>query len=144
MMTDQMVDGHTGGQASANHHGAPAGHRHGPNHHGNGKHQSSGQHQSSNQHGNPPSKAAAKRRRSKAQKAKRLDIWRPVPPLEDPEPIVPSDDPATLIRSLGPPPLQGQGAVSEHYLAAVVERAAGLATALAATGGLLAEADDGD
>jgi hypothetical protein len=45
------------------------------------------------------------------------------------------------LRSLGDPPLQGQGAAAGHYLAAVVERAAGLALALAATGGLLAEAD---
>ena len=51
-------------------------------------------------------------------------------------------DPTALLRSLGDPPLQGQGAVAEHYLAAVVERAAGLATALAATAGLLAEPDD--
>ena len=39
--------------------------------------------------------------------------------------------PTALLRSLGDPPLQGQGAAAEHYLAAVVERAAGLATALA-------------
>jgi len=39
---------------------------------------------------------------------------------------------------LGDPPLQGQNAVAQHYLGAVVERAAGLATALAAAAGLLA------
>ena len=59
----------------------------------------------------------------------------------DPEPIIPAADPTALLRSLGDPPLQGQGAVAEHYLAAVVERAAGLATALAATAGLLADPD---
>ena len=32
--------------------------------------------------------------------------------------------PPRSLRSLGDPPLQGQGAVAEHYLAAVVERAA--------------------
>jgi hypothetical protein len=32
--------------------------------------------------------------------------------------------------------------VAKHYLAAVIERAAGLATALAATGGLLASPED--
>ena len=72
------------------------------------------------------------------QKSKRPDLWRPVPQLADPAPITPSDDPTALIRSLGDPPLQGQGAVAEHYLAAVVERAAGLATALAVAAGLLA------
>jgi hypothetical protein len=77
-------------------------------------------------------------------KAKRPDLWRPVPQLADPEPIVPAPDPTALLRSLGDPPLQGQGAVAEHYLAAVVERAAGLATALAVAAGLLADNDPED
>jgi hypothetical protein len=47
-----------------------------------------------------------------------------------------------LLRSLGDPPLPGQGAAAEHYLAVVVERAAGLAVALAATAGLLAVPED--
>ena len=38
----------------------------------------------------------------------------------------------------------GQGAVAEHYMGAVVDRAAALATALAAAADLLAEADDED
>ena len=76
------------------------------------------------------------------QRAKRPDLWRPVPQLADPAPIDPAEDPTALVRSLGDPPLQGQGAVAEHYLAAVVERAAGLATALAVAAGLLAAPDD--
>lgn len=79
------------------------------------------------------------RRRRPAPKSKRLDLWRPVPQLADPALIAPASDPTLMMRSLGDPPLQGQAAVGEHYLAAVVERAAGLATALAAAGGLLAE-----
>jgi len=71
-----------------------------------------------------------------------VDLWRPVPQLPEPAPIVPASDPSAIIRSLGDPPLLGQAAVAEHYLAAVVERAAGLATALAAAGGLLAPPDD--
>jgi hypothetical protein len=43
------------------------------------------------------------------------------------------------VRSLGDPPLAGQGAVAEHYLGAVLDRAAALATALAAAAGLLAD-----
>lgn len=82
--------------------------------------------------------------RRRPAKPKRVDLWRPVPQLPDPEPIVPAVEPTTLLRSLGDPPLQGQGAVAEHYLAAVVERAAGLATALAAAAGLLDDADDED
>ena len=81
------------------------------------------------------------RRRRSGQKAKRADLWRPVPQLAEPDPIVPAPDPTALLRSLGDPPLHGQGAVAEHYLAAVVERAAGLATALAVAAGLLADAD---
>ena len=105
--------------------------------------------------GQPRSKSQQRRRRKaggsgnsggnqgaqhgQATKAKRPDLWRPVPQLADPEPIVPAPDPTALLRSLGDPPLQGQGAVAEHYLAAVVERAAGLATALAVAAGLLAD-----
>ena len=74
---------------------------------------------------------------------KSVDLWRPVPKLPEPERIVPVSDPTAVLRSLGDPPLQGQGAVAEHYLAAVVERAAGLATALAVAADLLARpADD--
>ena len=88
---------------------------------------------------NPP---GARRRRG--HKAKQADLWRPVPHLSEPEPIIPVRDPTALLRSLGDVPLQGQGAVAEHHLAAVVERASGLATALAAAAGLLGEADDGE
>jgi hypothetical protein len=71
-------------------------------------------------------------------------LWRQVPPADDPEPITLATDPAALIRSLGAPPLRGQGAAAEHYLTAVVERAAALATALAASAGLLAATDNGE
>ena len=69
-----------------------------------------------------------------------VDMWRPVPPLPPAEKVSPAPDPTALIRSLGDPPLRFHEA--DHYLAAVVERAAGLAAALAASGGLLAPADD--
>ena len=87
----------------------------------------------------PRKKTASRRRRSGAKKggANGGDLWRAVPAVPPPAPIVPADRPSALVRSLGDPPLQGQGAVAEHYLAAVVERAAGLAAALAAAGGLL-------
>lgn len=91
---------------------------------------------------NPPRRKQPQSRRRRQNKA-RGDLWRAVPPLPDPQPIEPVRDPTALLRSLGDPPLQGQGAVGTHYLAAVVERAAGLATALAAAAGLLsAPADD--
>ena len=68
---------------------------------------------------------------------RRVDLWRPVPALEEPASIVPAPDPTALLRSLGDPPLQGQGAVAGHYLAAVVEEAARVATAIAAVSGVL-------
>ena len=83
-----------------------------------------------------------KRRRRSGGGAKprqQVDLWHLVPALPDPEPIVPTTEPRMLIRSLGDPPLAGQGAVAEHYMGAVVDRAAGLATALAAAAGLLGE-----
>jgi hypothetical protein len=69
-----------------------------------------------------------------------VDMWRPVPPLPPAEKVAPAPDPTALIRSLGDPPLRFHEA--DHYLAAVVERAAGLAAALAASGGLLAPSED--
>jgi len=88
-----------------------------------------------------PRKRSSNRRRG-GQKPKPVDLWRPVPQLAPPEPIHQASDPTALLRSLGDPPLQGQGAVAEHYLGAVVERAAGLAAALAAAAGLLAADPD--
>ena len=82
----------------------------------------------------------ARRRQSQRQKA--VDLWRPVPQLPEPEPIAPASDATALLRSLGDPPLHGQGAVAEHYLAAVVERAAVLAGALATAGGLAGTAEE--
>jgi hypothetical protein len=76
-------------------------------------------------------------RRRRGRKPRPFDLWRPVPQLPEPVPIRPTPEPTALLRSLGDPPLQGQGAVAEHYIAAVVERAAGLAMALAAAGDLL-------
>ncbi len=77
-----------------------------------------------------------------AAKPRQADLWQPVPALPDPEPITPATDPRVLLRSLGDPPLSGQGAVAEHYMGAVIDRAAALATALAAAAGLLTEPDD--
>ena len=66
-----------------------------------------------------------------------VDLWKAVPLLPEPEPIRLAADSTALVRSLGAPPLPGQRAVADHYLAAVVERAAGLAVALAAAADLL-------
>ena len=95
------------------------------------------QHQNQNQNQGQRSN----RRNRNRNRPPRIDIWRPVPRLPEPEKITPAPDPTAVLRSLGDPPLPGQGQVAEHYLAAVVERAAVVATALAASAGLLAEKD---
>jgi hypothetical protein len=53
-----------------------------------------------------------------------------------------ADAPTTMVQSLGPPPLAGSGQLAEHYFAAVYDRASGLASALAATAGLLDLGDE--
>ncbi len=50
-------------------------------------------------------------------------------------------DPTLLLRSLGDPPLMGKSTIAGHYIATVIERAAGLASALAASADLLATPD---
>jgi hypothetical protein len=52
-----------------------------------------------------------------------------------PEPIRAAQHPTALIQSLGPPPLPN-GAIAEHYFEVIYERAAAIATALAASAGL--------
>jgi hypothetical protein len=89
-------------------------------------------------------KRSSQRKRGGGGKNKPVDIWRPVPPLPEPEPIVPATDPTALLRSIGAPPLRARSDMAEAYLVAVAERAAGLATALAAAADLLAEPDVDD
>jgi hypothetical protein len=86
--------------------------------------------------------APKKPRRNVRGRNPRTELWRSVPPAPEPEPIRPAVDPTALVRSLGPPPLPGQTAYAEHYLAAVVERAAAMAGAVAAAAGVIAEQDD--
>jgi hypothetical protein len=73
-----------------------------------------------------------------------VDLWRRVPDLEPVDPILPVDEAAAtaMLRSLGAPPLPGQGQASELLLdlSKVVYRASQLATALADAAGIL---DDG-
>ena len=90
-------------------------------------------------------------RRSRSQGRKPADrqprpseLWRAVPEPPPADEIRPAVDPTALLRSLGPPPLTGQGATAEHYLAAVVGRAGNLAAALAAAGELLADTNADD
>jgi hypothetical protein len=86
-------------------------------------------------------KRAPQRKRGGGGKAKPVDMWRPVPPLPEPEPIVPATDPTALLRSIGAPPLRARSDMAEGYLLVVADRAAKLAQALASAAGLLAEPD---
>lgn len=94
-----------------------------------------------------PSSAGGNRRRSgnrrrRSGQVKRVELWRAVPELPEPEPVEPVKDASAVLRSLDTPPLPGQAVVAMHRFAAVAVEAAKTATALAAAGGLLA--DDGD
>jgi len=82
------------------------------------------------------------RRRTGSGGGRPNDLWRQTPALDFPQPIIPAKDPAAVLRSLGTPPLQGHGALVDYYLATVVERAAGVAAALAATAGVLGTLDE--
>jgi hypothetical protein len=89
----------------------------------------------------------ASRSQSRRRKAPGRDFWGTAQPEAHEEiegdPIRPIDDPTVLVRSLGAPPLPGHETAAEHYFAAVYDRAANLAVALAAASDLLAtdEAD---
>lgn len=95
---------------------------------------------------------SAQRRRSKQRRqggatkqrtAPPAEFWRAAPEPPEPPDIVPAQNPTALLRSMGAPPLPGQGQVALPYLEAVVHRAAVLATALAASADLL-EDPNGD
>ena len=73
-----------------------------------------------------------------------VDFWKPVPLLPDPEPISVTTDPTMVVRSLGAPPLPGQGLRAEHEIHRVLVRSSMLAGALADVAGLLAEDDDAE
>lgn len=89
-----------------------------------------------------PRQSSRRRRGSPQRRQKPRGLWAPVPPPDAPEPITAVSDPSALIDSLGAPPLKGHSSVAEHYLAAVVERAATLAAGLADVAGLLAHPDE--
>jgi hypothetical protein len=84
------------------------------------------------------SRGSKHRRSGRASHAAPNDLWKAMPELPPVEPIVPAADPTAMVRSLGSLPLVGQGQAGDHYVAAVVKRAAGLATALAAAADVLA------
>jgi hypothetical protein len=93
-----------------------------------------------------PERGANARRRRVPQR----DFWGSDPAGDDEvEFIRPAADPTVMLRSLSSPPLPGRETVAVHYFAAVAEKAASLAVALAAASELLdmddyADVDDED
>ena len=86
--------------------------------------------------------SGASRRRSNKSRGKqpvaapKVEFWRSAAPLPPERPITVADDPSATLRSLGPPPLPGQGEAQKHIVL-VAARASGVATALAAAAELL-------
>ena len=87
-----------------------------------------------NQGGGRKSSSRNRRRKNKLQAKKFWAEGQPLPPLD--VVIDPTPDPGAVVRSLGVPPLAGQNHKADEYFEAVYHRSVGLATALAAAGGL--------
>jgi hypothetical protein len=83
------------------------------------------------------SRNGQRRRGSGKQRASHGDLWRAPGPMPDVVPIEAPRDVGALLRSLGDPPVHGGTAIA-HYVAAVAERAAAVAVALALSVDVLA------
>ena len=86
----------------------------------------------------PRRRKAPDRSNARRRAAPQRDFWGSDTTNEAPvERISPADDPTVMLRSLNSPPLPGRETVAVHYFAAVAEKAASLAVALAAASQLL-------
>ena len=99
----------------------------------------------SSRNSRPKSRNSQSRRR-KAKPRNRIDprkFWGDLDSLlaDESPPINLTTNPVAVVKSLGRPPLSGQQNASDHYFAAVYDRAVNLGAALAAAGNLI-EADD--
>lgn len=83
----------------------------------------------------------SQRQRSQGRRAPVVDIWRAPHALPNLAWITVSHDVGALIRSLGDPPLNG-GMAAGYYFEIVLQRAAGIAQALALSADLLSPTDD--
>ena len=88
-------------------------------------------------------KRPEQRRTARPRRPTTADIWRTADPLPDVEPITIPDEVGALLRSLGDPPVIAGNTIASHYFAAVIERAAAVAAALALSADLLAQPTDG-
>jgi len=84
--------------------------------------------------------AQRNRRKGNAVKQGGTAFWGDAAQLPQPRQDVRiTEDPAAVPRALGPPPLTGHEAISEHYFTAVYDRAVTLAGAVATAGGLISQ-----
>jgi hypothetical protein len=88
---------------------------------------------------NRPQNQRSQRRSRRPKPQAPADIWRATPVLPEVAPIVVPVEVGALLRSLGDAPTIGGSAVTDHYFAAVVERTAAVAAALASSVDLLAD-----
>ena len=71
-------------------------------------------------------------------RAPQRDFWGKADAFAEPATLItPAQDPTVMLHSLSSPPLPGRETVAVHYFAAVAEKAASLAVALAAASDLL-------
>jgi hypothetical protein len=90
-----------------------------------------------------PRRRSKKRAGRARQSQQPLEFWRVLPDPEPPVPITPAKDPTAVLRSLGNPPLTGQGENATRHLVLAVTRAAQVATeGLAKPNGLLSDTAD--
>ena len=92
----------------------------------------------------PRRRRAGERPRGRRRAAPQRDFWgNEATESDEPPLIVPATDPTVMLHSLSSPPLPGRETVAVHYFAAVAEKAASLAFALAAASDLLDDEEDG-
>ena len=93
----------------------------------------------------PRRRRAGERPRGRRRAGPQRDFWgNEATESGEPPLIVPATDPTVMLHSLSSPPLPGRETVAVHYFAAVAEKAASLAYALAAASDLLDDEDLAD
>lgn len=93
----------------------------------------------------PRRRRAGERPRGRRRAAPPRDFWgNEATESDEPPLILPVPDPTVMLHSLSSPPLPGRETVAVHYFAAVAEKAASLAVALAAASDLLDDEDGTD
>lgn len=92
---------------------------------------------------NRPQNRSSQRRSRRPKPPPPVDLWQTAPVLPDAERIIIPSEVSALLQSLGDAPTIGGSIIVGGYFAAVVERTAAVAAALASSADLLAEpADD--